>query len=313
MVETIIRSHRFLTEKSTELPECLPRSLTIARFEIQPTVRSKQILHLALMGNPGTGKTTAARLIASAYKEAGILQSGHLIEVRKPDLVESHAGGTQLKTMQVIERALDGVLFVDEAYELNDEQWGQEALVAIMGAMTGDRYAGRFAVILSGYEEDIRKLIETNDGLARRFSEQNFLTIPDYSAEALESVFRHFAGQQSLAMSTEFDQSLPTLIRQWSEQLKLEEGKKFGNAGAVINLANEIRDRAIQRVTSIASPTTNSQPLVLERQDIPERYQAYASEWKAPVADDILKNLDDLVGMKALKQQVRILSVCWLS
>jgi len=304
-IETIIRSHRFLTENSAEVQEPATGSLTISRFEIQPTVRSKQILHLALMGNPGTGKTTAARLIASAYKEAGILQSGHLIEVRKPDLVESHVGGTQLKTMQVIERALGGVLFVDEAYELNDEQWGQEALVAIMGAMTADRYAGRFAVILSGYEDDIRKLIEANDGLARRFSEQNFLTIPDYSPAALESVFRHFAEQQSLRMSVEFEQSLPVLIRQWSEQQKLEQGKKFGNAGAVINFANEIRDRAIQRISSTATVTANSSDLILERQDIPDRYLAYANERKAPEADDILSTLDDLVGMQALKQQVR--------
>ncbi len=121
------------------------------------------------------------------------------------------------------------MLFVDEAYELNDGQWGQEALVAIMGAMTGDRYVGRFAVILSGYEDDIRELIAANDSLSRRFSEQNFLTIADYGHEELEAVFRHFVQAQipPITFSEEFDKALQILVpdsQQTPFQLSVQRG-----------------------------------------------------------------------------------------
>jgi hypothetical protein len=152
--------------------------------------QSRLNLHVVLKGNPGTGKTTVAQLIAEVYRDAGLLDLGHLIRVSREDLVAGYVGQTAIQTAQKISDALGGVLFIDEAYRLsegNENDFGQEAIETIMEAMSN--HLGAFAVIIAGYPEEIERFLEINPGLRRRFSANNTLDIPDYDPEILHSIF----------------------------------------------------------------------------------------------------------------------------
>ena len=145
--------------------------------------------HCVFTGNPGTGKTTVARIVAGIYKELGILKSGHLVETDRSGLVAEYIGQTAPKTNAIIEKALDGVLFIDEAYTLvannTPNDLGYEAVATLLKRMEDDR--GRLIVILAGYTEEIRKFIDSNPGLQSRFN--RYIDFPDYSTKELYDIF----------------------------------------------------------------------------------------------------------------------------
>lgn len=126
--------------------------------------------HCVFTGNPGTGKTTVARIVAGIYKELGVLKKGHLIEVDRSKLVAEYVGQTAVKTNKVIDEALDGVLFIDEAYSLlgGENDFGAEAVSTLLKRMEDDRK--RLVVILAGYTDEIRGFIKSNPGLQSRFN-----------------------------------------------------------------------------------------------------------------------------------------------
>lgn len=145
--------------------------------------------HLAMVGSPGTGKTTVARLLGRLYGALGVVGSGHLVEVTRADLVAGYVGQTAQRTNEVCDRALGGVLFVDEAYSLvasgGGQDFGQEALAELVKRMEDDR--GRLVVILAGYPEEMESLIAANTGLRSRL--QGTLTFADYGADELAAIF----------------------------------------------------------------------------------------------------------------------------
>ena len=145
-------------------------------------------LHTAFIGNPGTGKTTVARLMGEYFKALGVLKKGHLVEVTRADLVAQYVGGTAVKTNQVIDKALDGVLFIDEAYALSgggENDFGKEAVNILVDRMEKER--GRLAVFLAGYEENMKTFLESNPGLA--------------SSVTRKFYFRDYTGSESCRFS----------------------------------------------------------------------------------------------------------------
>ena len=225
-------------------------------------------LHMIFSGNPGTGKTTVARLMGEIFHELGWLKRGHLIEVQGSDLIAEFVGGTPTKVNTIIDTALDGVLFIDEAYSLAEADrggYGQEALEILLSRMEKDR--GRLVVVCAGYAEKMDRFRRSNPGLTRRFPKQNILEFSDYSAKSLFLILQGMLEDRNLVLEPEIGEKLERII---SEMLRRKE-EGFGNAGEMRNFADGLeRSHALRIVQSELSINT---PISAE--DIPETYQVY--------------------------------------
>ena len=189
-------------------------------------------LHMVFTGNPGTGKTTIARLMARVYHSLGILSKGQLVEVDRSGLVAGYVGQTALKTRKVIDSALGGVLFIDEAYALNGggaSDFGQEAIDTLLKAMEDHR--DDLVVIAAGYDGLMERFIHSNPGLESRFN--RFLHFPDYTEEELLAIFRMQCQKGCYTLDQEAEAPLQTLLRE-------RMGPSFGNARGVRNLFEQI-------------------------------------------------------------------------
>ncbi len=188
-------------------------------------------LHLVFIGPPGTGKTTVARLIGRIYKGLGVLTSGHLVEIDRAGLVAGYVGQTALKVDKAVQQALDGVLFIDEAYTLaggGEQDFGGEAIAALLKRMEDDRE--RLAVILAGYDKPMADLLDSNPGLRSRVS--TILQFPSYSAPELAEIFKLMMGKYDYHLSAAAETRLVEVTR----QMTAHAGPTFGNAREVRNL-----------------------------------------------------------------------------
>ncbi len=216
-------------------------------------------LHLVFTGPPGTGKTTVARLIGRIYRGLGVLKSGHLIETDRAGLVAGYIGQTALKVDAVVKEALDGVLFIDEAYMLeagSDQDFGAEALAALLKRMEDERE--RLAVVLAGYDEPMARLLDSNPGLRSRFP--TILQFVPYTAEELAEIFRRMMGKYDYTLSPAAEVRLVEVCA----LMIANAGENFGNARESRNLFEDAVAAHAQRAAD--DPTV---PLsTLEPQDL---------------------------------------------
>ena len=185
--------------------------------------------HCVFSGNPGTGKTTVARILANIFKELGILKSGHLVETDRSGLVAEYVGQTAVKTNKIIDSALDGVLFVDEAYTLvgGQNDYGKEAIATLLKRMEDDRE--RLIVILAGYSEDMEDFINSNPGLRSRFN--RYIKFSDYTSSELFDIFQLNASRNEYIINEEANQFLKKKL----DIVVQNKQKDFGNARYIRN------------------------------------------------------------------------------
>lgn len=189
--------------------------------------------HMVFSGNPGTGKTTVARIVGKYYKELGILSSGHLVETDRSGLVAQFIGHTEEKVNAIVDKALDGVLFIDEAYALskptNSNDFGAEAIATLIKRMEDDR--DRLVVILAGYSDEMAVFMKANPGMKSRIG--RYIEFPDYSVSELSNLFVDFAKCNDYIMGPGTFQALYEIVK---KAVGHKDGRSFGNGRYVRNL-----------------------------------------------------------------------------
>lgn len=208
-------------------------------------------LHLVFMGNPGTGKTTVARLLSRIYHSIGVLSRGQLVEVDRSGLVAGFVGQTALKTQQVVEKALGGVLFIDEAYALvnqeNGNDFGHESIEVLLKNMEDHR--DDLIVIVAGYTDQMEDFIHANPGLESRFNK--YFYFEDYTPPQLLEIFQSIAAKNGYMLTESGEQWLKEAL----EQMHRERDENFGNARDVRNLFEQSLSRQADRVAQLDAPT----------------------------------------------------------
>ena len=257
--------------------------------------------HYVFTGNPGTGKTTVARIMADVFKTLGILSRGQLVEADRSKLVAGYAGQTAIKTNQLIDTAMGGVLFIDEAYTLksNDtDSFGAEAIDTLLKRLEDDR--GKFICIVAGYTDQMHDFIDSNPGLKSRFTQT--IHFDDYTPDELTQIFLNLSAAKSFTV----DEITKSAIHRQFEQLYLRRDKNFGNARDARRIFDAAVEKQSQRlVTLMSDPGFKEEDMYkITTEDLP-----MAQNEKARPLDEVLNELDEFVGMRSVKNSIRRLAV----
>ncbi|MBQ8148614.1 MAG: AAA family ATPase [Lachnospiraceae bacterium] len=235
------------------------QKLREARGMKQPTIS----LHMVFSGNPGTGKTTVARLLANIYKSLGVLPSGHLVEVDRSNLVVGYVGQTATKTAQVIDEALGGVLFIDEAYTLSankgENDFGQEAIDTLLKAMEDHR--DDFIVIVAGYPDLMEEFLNSNPGLRSRFNKYIFFA--DYTPEELIAILQSMCEKQEYKMTEEAS----TFAIDYFAKRVSEHSETFANAREVRNFMERAIAHQASRIVTLGDDVADEVLITFEKSD----------------------------------------------
>ena len=257
--------------------------------------------HYVFTGNPGTGKTTVARIMTDVFKTLGIVSRGQLVEADRAKLVAGYSGQTAIKTNQLVDEAIGGVLFIDEAYTLksNDsDSFGAEAIDTLLKRLEDDR--GKFICIVAGYTDQMHDFIDTNPGLKSRFTQT--IHFDDYTPDELTQIFLNLAAGKKFTV----DENTKAAIHRQFEQLYLRRDKNFGNAREARRIFNEAVEKQSQRlVMQMNDPNFKEEDMYrLTTVDLP-----MAQNETARPLDEVLNELDEFVGMRTVKNSIRRLAV----
>ena len=239
-------------------------------------------LHMVFLGNPGTGKTTVARLMAGLYAAIGALSKGQLVEVDRSGLVAGYVGQTALKTQEVIQSAMGGVLFIDEAYSLasgGENDFGRESIETILKAMEDHR--DDLVVIVAGYSGPMEKFISSNPGLQSRFNKYMFF--PDYNGEELMAMFRSRCKKNGYTLTEDADAFALELFRDMYEN----RDDNFGNGRDVRNRFEDVISRQANRLAEMDSPTKEDLMTIIKADLLTaEEMAEYEAEYGAGTTED---------------------------
>ena len=253
--------------------------------------------HMVFTGNPGTGKTTVARIVARAFRALGIARTGQLVETDRAGLVGTYAGETATKTNAKVDEAIGGVLFVDEAYQLvsgDNDNYGKEAIAALIKRMEDDR--DKLIVVAAGYTDEMSDFLDANPGMRSRIART--IEFPDYSAAELAAIFRSMAKKNDFTLAPDLEAGLDAAIA----KLTARRDRTFGNARFVRQLFEDATGRQANRLAEEGSLDADAlKTLVLADLAVGER----KADLHAPTVEEVLAELDALTGMKPVKEEVR--------
>ena len=229
----------------------------------------KMSFHLVFTGSPGTGKTTVARIVARIYKDLGVLKKGHMVETDRSGLVANYVGQTATKTNEIVDSALNGVLFIDEAYALVPENnksndYGQEAISTLLKRMEDDR--DRLVVIVAGYTYEMKRFIDSNPGLQSRFN--RYINFPDYSSGELCEIFNMYVKKNQYSLTSDAERYLKTRL----DSAVRHKDRNFGNARYARNIFEKSIQRQANRLSKEKNPTAK-QLSELTASDIREAFK----------------------------------------
>ena len=257
--------------------------------------------HYVFTGNPGTGKTTVARIMADVFKTLGIVSRGQLVEADRAKLVAGYSGQTAIKTNQLVDQAMGGVLFIDEAYTLksNDgDSFGAEAIDTLLKRLEDDR--GKFICIVAGYTDQMHDFIDSNPGLKSRFTQT--IHFDDYTPDELTQIFINLAKGKNFTI----DEDTEAAIHREFEQLYLRRDKNFGNAREARRIFDGAVERQSQRLVKLMSDPgfQEADMYKLTKEDLP-----MAQSESARPLEEVLNELDEFIGMRTVKNSIRRLAV----
>ena len=257
--------------------------------------------HYVFTGNPGTGKTTVARIMADVFRTLGIVAKGQLVEADRSRLVSGYSGQTAIKTNQLVDQALGGVLFIDEAYTLksgDNDSFGSEAIDTLLKRLEDDR--GKFICIVAGYTDQMHDFIDSNPGLKSRFTQT--IHFDDYTPDELTEIFLHLAEAKHFVV----DEATNSAIHRQFEQLYLRRDKNFGNAREARRVFDEAVERQSQRLVKLMNDPgfQENDMYCLTADDLPMTQGGAARP-----LDEVLNELDEFIGMRSVKNSIRRLAV----
>ena len=253
-------------------------------------------MHLVFSGNPGTGKTTVARLLAKIYKALGILSEGQLIEVDRSKMVGQYIGETAIKTSEVIEQALGGILFIDEAYSLTvgkgERDFGQEAVDTLLKEMEDHR--DDLVVIVAGYPDLMDEFLQSNPGLRSRFN--RFILFEDYQPSELMEIFKGLVSKNKYSLANGVEKPLLQFFTNMYNKRK----KDFANGRTVRNYFEQVINNQANRLAKLSNPSQEDLYLfTYEDLNLPKEISENGES-----VDNLLKELNSLTGLKEVKTDI---------